>query len=280
MSPRETIQRVRSVRLVAPDDPDYLAAMAEQALAHRRFGPKDVQSATYRVSGRVEMAVRGWLAERVPILAERVIGAQVLYRGERSYTTLFLELDAVQGRDGIPSRVFEVKFTSNAAALRRGFAQLARASSLLEARYDRIDTAVVLVQAQHGPLVIDDPRLEDVVPVDPETLADDGALPPRALLCLDPESLLPFLGEEDRALLQAAREEGDANVLARLERSAAIGRGEEVALPAPSARPGATLSFGDEPAGVDGELADSPFAALRGLAGGGGRPGRGGATGG
>jgi hypothetical protein len=265
------------VQLLAPDDPAYLAAMAEQALAHRRFGPKDVQSATYRVSGRVEMAVRGWLAERVPILPERVIGAQVLYRGERSYTALFLELDAVQGRDGIPTRVFEVKFTSNAAALRRGFAQLARASSLLETRYDRIDTAVVLVQAQHGPLVIDDPRLEDVVPVDPESLVGDGALPPRALLRLDPEWLVPFLGEEDRALLQAARQEGDANVLARLERSAAIERGEEVALPVPPARSGVTLSFGDGSEGADDELADSPFAALRSLAGGGG-PERGGAT--
>ena len=265
MSPRETIHKVRSVRLVSPDDPAYFSAMAEQALAHRRFGPKEEQTATYRVSGRVELAVRGWLAERVPMLEKRVVAADVLFRGGRSYSPLFLELDAVQGRDGTPSRIFEVKFTSNAAALRRGFAQLARARRLLELRYDRVETAVVLVQADRGPLVIDDPRLEDVVQVEPADLVANAPLPPRALLRLDPERLAAYLAHQDLALLREARDEGDANVTARLERSAAAERGEALPARERPVRPGATLSFGDEPGDADDALADSPFAALRGL---------------
>lgn len=265
----DAVQKVRSVRLVLPDDPAYLSAMAEQALAHRRFGPKEEQTATYRVSSRIELAVRAWLGERVPLLEERIVAAEVLFRDARSYEPLFLELDAVQGRGGIPGRIFEVKFTSNAAALRRGFAQLARARRLLESRYDRIDSAVVLVQADRGPLVIEDPRLDDVEQVTAQDLAM-ASLPPRALLRLDAAELAPFLGAEDLALLLTARDESDANVTARHERSAAIERGEDVPPPERRARPGATLSFGGEPGADDDALADSPFAALRTLGSGGG----------
>ena len=277
MSVRETIHKVRSVRLVPPDDPDYLAAMAEQALAHRRFGPKEEQTATYRVSGRVETAVRAWLAERVSLLPERVVAAEVLFRDARSYTPLFLELDAVEGRDGVPERIFEVKFTSNAAALRRGFGQLARARSLLETRYDRVETAVVLVQADRGPLVLDDPRLEDVIAIEAGDLTSGGPLPARALLRLDPECLAPHLAEEDAALLQDARDESDANVTARQERLAAVERGETLAPRERPVRQGATLTFGGEPGGDEDPLADSPFAALRGLAVDGTQPTRDGA---
>ena len=264
MSARETIHKMRSVRLVPPDDPAYLAAMAEQALAHRHFGPKEAQTATYRVSSRVELAVRGWLAERVPLLEQRIIAADVLFRDARSYVPLFLELDAVQGAHGVPTRIFEVKFTSNAAALRRGFAQLARARRLLEARYERVEAVVILVQADRGPLVLDDPHLADVVTVEVADLTGAAPLPARPVLRLDPATLAAFLAPEDRALLHAARDESDANVSARQERSAAVERGEQVPPRERQIRVGATLSFGDEPE-ADDRLADSPFAALRRL---------------
>ena len=273
MSARDTIQKVRSVRLVTPEDPTYLSTMSEQALAHRRFGPREEQTATYRISGRVERAVRDWLGARVTLLEERILAADVLFRDARSYEPLFLELDAVQGRDGVPVRIFEVKFTSNAAALRRGFAQLARARRLLEARYEQIDSAVVLVQADRGPLVIDDARLDDMV----EVTADDlrrPALPSRALLRVDSAELASLLDAEELALLLTARDESDANVSARQERLAAIERGEDRPTPARTARPGATLSFGDAPGPDEDAFADSPFAALRGL-GNAGRPGDG-----
>jgi hypothetical protein len=87
---RDRIWKVRSVRLVAPDDAAYLSAMAEQALAHRRYGPREETTATYRVSGRIEAAVRVWLAARVPLLSERVVAAEVLYREARGYESVYL----------------------------------------------------------------------------------------------------------------------------------------------------------------------------------------------
>ena len=63
--------KVRRVALVRPDDPAYLAAMSAQALAHRRLGPRQDPGDIYRASGLVEAAVRGWLGQRVPLLAER-----------------------------------------------------------------------------------------------------------------------------------------------------------------------------------------------------------------
>ncbi len=262
MNEREPFHRVRSVRLVPLDDEGYLAAMAEQALAHRRYGPREETSATYRVSGRVETAVRGWLAARVPLLQERVLAAEVLYRGSRSYETLYLELDAVQGSGGAPTRVYEVKFTSNPAAIRRGFRQLARARSLLETRFERVDTVVVLVQSDRGSLDLDDPNLRDVVPIEPAAL-DDGMPPGLPLLRLDPTDLAEWLADEDPDLLRSARDEGDANVLARQERAARLEAGEELPEPHRPRRPNATITFGDDSPNDD---ADSPFAALRGLA--------------
>lgn len=257
------------MRLVPPDDPAYVAAMADQALAHRRFGPKEEQTATYRISGGIERGVRAWLAERVPMMDERIVAADVLYRDSRAYEPLFLELDAVEGEEGFPRRIYEVKFTSNAGALRRGFGQLARARDLLESRYERIEVMLVLVQADRGPLSIEDPRLADVVQVTPADVVHAGPAPGRALLRLDPVELAAYLEADDLALLSTARDEGDANVSARQERLAALERGEE--LPPRERRPpraGATISFGDEPEDDEEKLSSSPFAALRALASG------------
>lgn len=265
MNEREPFHRVRSVCLVPLDNAGYLAAMAEQALAHRRYGPREETSATYRVSSRVETAVRGWLAARVPLLQERVLKAEVLYRGSRSYETLYLELDAVQGSGGVPARVYEVKFTSNPAAIRRGFRQLARARSLLETRFERVDTVVVLVQSDRGSLDLDDPNLRDVVPLEPAALRD--SMPPGLpLLRLDPADLTEWLADEDPDLLRSARDEGDANVLARQERAARLEAGEELPELRRPRRPNATITFGDDSSADD---ADSPFAALRALGRGG-----------
>jgi hypothetical protein len=263
VSARDVIRKVRDVRLVPPDDPAYLAAMAEQALAHRRFGPKEEQSATYRASGRVESAVRQWLGERVELLAERVLAADVLYEDERSYRPLYLELDAVQGSRGVPRRVFEVKFTSNLAAIRRGFGQVARSVRLLGTRW-AIDGAVVLVSADRGGLNPTDPRVQDLRFVAADDLAQDS-LPGHALLRIALSDLAPFLTGEEHDLVREARDEGDANVTARLERAARLDAGEQLPHPERAPRPGATISFGD--GGEPGADEDSPFAILRGLAG-------------
>jgi hypothetical protein len=261
VSAREAIHRVRAIQLVGTDDPGYLSAMADQALAHRHYGPKEDQSATYHVSGRVEAAARAWLSARVPLLPERVIAADVLYRDARAYERLYLELDAVEGRDGIPSRVYEVKFTSNLAAMRRGFGQVARAVRLLETRFDRVEGVVILVAARRGDFDREDPRLADLASIAAEDLAAP-ALPEHPLLEIDLQDLGPYLAPEDLVLLETARDEGDANVTAREERAARTA--EEGPLPPPDRprRPAATLAFGGETEPSEDE---SPFAILRRL---------------
>jgi hypothetical protein len=265
VSARDVIHKVRSVRLVATDDPGYLAAMSEQALAHRRYGPKEEQSATYRVSARVEEAVRAWLAAHVTLLPERVLAADVLYQGARAYARVYLELDAVQGRNGTPTRVYEVKFTSNLNAVRRGFGQVARAVRLLGSRYDRVAGVVVLVPARRSEFDPEDPRVADLSRIGAQDLAGPE-LPPSPLLVIALGELAPYLTPEDCDLLSAALDEGEANVAAREER-AALPADETPSQPERSAPLGATLAFGDDEGGVE----DSPFAVLKRWA----RPGRG-----
>ncbi|HET7677479.1 MAG TPA: hypothetical protein VFK38_06465 [Candidatus Limnocylindrales bacterium] len=261
------IAKVRSVRLVPVDDPAYLAAMAEQALAHRRFGPKEEQSAGYRVSGRIEEVVRTWLGRQSRLLPERIVAAEVLRSGARAYEPLYLELDAVQvvgapDPVGPPAvRVYEIKFTSNPAAILRGFRQLRRAARLLRLSGSRVEEVVAAVQAHRGVFPRDDSRLAELAWLRPQDVGR-ASLPGRALLPLAIADLGELLEDEDRALLETAQDEADANVGARRERDARRAAGEEVAPVDRAAREGAHLRFGDEdePAG-----ADSPFAALRRL---------------
>jgi hypothetical protein len=263
MGARDSIHRIRSVELVPTDDAAYLAAMAEQALAHRRYGPREEQSATYRVSGRIEAAVRAWLGERVPLLAQRVIAAEVLYRDARRYESLYLELDVVEGRDGVPARIYEVKFTSNPAAALRAFGQLGRALRLLQSRFDDVDGLAVVVHGSRSGFDPADTRLTGVALLRSDMLATRPA-PQRALLELELDELSSWLSEEEFALLDAAQDEGDANVAARQERARQGDSGDgEPRRPERERRPGATLTFDGE---LDQESAsDSPFAALRGL---------------
>jgi len=264
VSARDAIHKVRSVRLVRPDDAAYLAAMADQALAHRRYGAREETTATYRASGRVEEAVRTWLATRVPLLPERILSAEVLYRDARTYQPLFLELDAVEGRDGTPARVYEIKFTTSVSSLRRGFGQVERAVRLLGARFERIEGVVVVLLAGRGALDSADPWLAEISTIAPDDLGSNARLPARPLLTVPLEDVAANLAPGELELLQAALDEGDANAIARVERSARIEAGEDVPVARRAPLPGATLTFdGDEPP----EASESPFAVLRGLGG-------------
>src|SRR3989304_5655192 len=50
--------KIRWGGLVRPDDPEYLAAMSAQALAHRRIGPRQDPGEIYRASSVAGAAVR------------------------------------------------------------------------------------------------------------------------------------------------------------------------------------------------------------------------------
>jgi hypothetical protein len=256
--------KVRRVDLVRPDDPDYLAAMSSAAQAHRRLGPRQDPGHIYRASGPVESAVRGWLAERLPLLPERVIDVELLLDGQRAYERRFIELDAVEGRDGVPRRIIEAKFSASPGAIRRGLAQLGRARGLLDRRWDGVASMLVLVEANRSGVEIDRERFRDLRLIGPNDLArDDGPDAPLLVLALADLSL--HLTSTDLAAIERGRDEGDELTTRRRER-ATEDAAEDAVEPRlePAVRrvePGASLTFG-----ATDESDDSPFAALRGLA--------------
>jgi hypothetical protein len=252
------IRKVRSVRLLPADDPDYRDAMAAQATAHRRFGEKQDPGATYRASSVVEGAVLAWLAERERLRPERVIAADVLPDGGRAYERLWLELDAVADLPDGGLRVHEVKFTTSPNALLRGFRQLRRAARLLRTVWPRVETLVVAVPADAGTFDRDEPRLADVAWLEPDALAHRIA--GRAVLTLPLDELHARLDEAGRGLLAAARSESEGLVRDRRERRDRREAGETIGDVARPRRPAATVAFGDE-AGAD----ESPFAVLERL---------------
>jgi hypothetical protein len=260
--------KVRRLDLVRPDDPGYLAAMSEAAQAHRRLGPRQDPGHIYRASGGVETAVRDWLAERVSLLPERVIDVDLLLDGRRAYERRYIELDAVEGTDGLPRRVFEAKFSSSPGAIRRGLAQLGRARALLGRRWDAVASLLVLVEANRSGVEIDRERFQYLRLIGPDEVAGDpGSDTPLLVLAL--ADLTRYLSADDLTAIERGRDEGDELTDRRRERAAADddegGAGDRRAgwpepLPRP-VEPAASLTFG----GTD-EADESPFAALRGLA--------------
>ena len=260
---REPI-KVRRVDLVRVDDPAYLEEMSRQAAAHRRLGPRQDPGDLYRASGLVEAALRAWLAARLPLLEERVIDAEILPAGERAYVRRFQELDAVAGRDGIPERVIEMKFSASAGAVRRGLGQLGRARGLLRHRWVGISGLLVLVEASRTRVELDLERLRDVEVIEQDALDRPAGLAAMALLVLTTRDLHDHLDAEARAIVELGHDEGDALTAARAERAALAAEldgtaGETTARPARAVEPEPSVTFGGDD--VD-EPDASPFAAL------------------
>ncbi|MGH2407630.1 MAG: hypothetical protein ACRDF7_06100 [Candidatus Limnocylindrales bacterium] len=254
--------KVRRVDLVRPDDPAYLAAMSEAAQSHRRLGPPGDPGDIYRASSRIETAVRGWLAERLTLLSERVIDADLLLEGRRSYERRFIELDAVEGEAGRPRRVIEVKFSASAGAVRRGLAQLGRARALLGRRWEHVGRLLVLVEANRSGVDIDRERFRDLRIVSAADIAAERG-PDAPLLVLELADLASHLSDADLAAVELGRDQGDVLTTRRRER-ALEDAGEPEARPERAALPAASVTF---TGGDDGDAAeDSPFATLRGLA--------------
>ncbi|MET1231710.1 MAG: hypothetical protein ABWY52_02520 [Candidatus Limnocylindrales bacterium] len=256
--------KVRRVDLVRVDDPAYVEEMSRQAAAHRRLGPRQDPGDLYRASGLVEAAVRTWLGERLPLLDERIIDAELLPPGERAYVRRFQELDAVIGRAGEPERVVEMKFSANGGAVRRGISQLGRARALLRHRWPDVAGLLVLVEANRTGVELDFDRLREVELVGPEALSRPDSLHPTTLIVLTAADLADHLDAKARGVIERGHDEGDALTAARLTRAARDSEADD-AMGAPQASPGwpaqapsATFDTGDEPDA-------SPFAALAGL---------------
>jgi hypothetical protein len=191
--------------------------------------------------------------------------ADLLPHGRRAYERRYLELDAIEGRDGAPSRIIEVKFSTNPASVRRGLTQLGRARDLLGQRWDDPSTLLVLVEANRSGVEVDLERFRGLRLVAADELSDrDGQGP--SLLVLPLAALTSHLSAAEMAALERGRDEGQGLTDRRQEREAAAAAGEPVAEPASAGAvddrrtgPAGVLTFGDD-------AEDSPFAALRRLA--------------
>ncbi|MEI7742301.1 MAG: hypothetical protein WCK58_00980 [Chloroflexota bacterium] len=256
---RTEFQKVHSARLVAADDADYLADCRRHAADNRSYAPREELNAASRAGQIIEIAARAWMATTAGSRNDRIVAADVLPWGARTYETRFFELDVVAGL-AEPQAVLEVKWTSNPQVAARGAGQVHRAIDLLGHVHPGIRGAVLYVQADRGP-VRAHPALEHVVDVGDGRLPwPDGRRVP--IFRLPVELLVSYVPEGDRVILEAARDEADASVAARLERAAVREAG---GTPEP-ARPGLRPERSDVIAYRDADQAPaSPFAMLREL---------------
>lgn len=98
----------RHVRLVKPDDPDYIAFMRRMADTRpSRGGPR---AAGEYLGGLVELAIRHWLGGFVPLQEERILAWEQRQRNGR-HGTLYRELDAVWRIDFESLCLYEMKLT-------------------------------------------------------------------------------------------------------------------------------------------------------------------------
>ncbi len=98
----------RHVRLVRPDDPDYIAFMRRMADARpSRGGPR---AAGEVLGGLTEMCVRHWLAGFVTLADERILAWEQRLRNGR-HGAQFRELDAVWQIDAESLCLYEMKLT-------------------------------------------------------------------------------------------------------------------------------------------------------------------------
>lgn len=99
----------RHVRLVTPDDPEYIAFM--RRMADKRPSRGGPRAAGELLGGLVEQAVRHWLGGRVPLQEERILAWEQRLRNGR-HATLYRELDAVWRIDDESLCLYEMKLTT------------------------------------------------------------------------------------------------------------------------------------------------------------------------
>ncbi|HZO91637.1 MAG TPA: hypothetical protein VFB38_25165 [Chthonomonadaceae bacterium] len=99
----------RNVRLVKPDDPDYIAFM--RRMADKRPSRGGPRAAGEYLGGMVEQAVRHWLGGYVPLQEERILSWEQRLRNGR-HATLYRELDAVWTIDHESLCLYEMKLTT------------------------------------------------------------------------------------------------------------------------------------------------------------------------
>src|SRR5690349_18193115 len=99
----------RDIRLVKPDDPEYIAFMRRMADNRpSRGGPRH---AGEFLGGLVEQCVRHWLNGYIPLREERILTWEQRLRNGR-HGRMFRELDAVWTIDHESLCLYEMKLTT------------------------------------------------------------------------------------------------------------------------------------------------------------------------
>jgi hypothetical protein len=146
----------RNVRLVTPDDAEYIGFM--RRMADKRPSRGGPRAAGEYLGGLVELCVRHWLGKIVPLQEERILCWEQRLRNGRS-GTLYRELDAAWAIDHESLCLYEMKLTypenmENGVGLR----QLDIAAEILftDPRYQYILKRLVYVAEERVTVTEDD----------------------------------------------------------------------------------------------------------------------------
>lgn len=148
-----------NVQLVTPEDPEYIAFM--RRMADRRPSRGGPRQAGEYLGGLVELCVRHWLAQQVPLQEARILTYEQRQRNGRQ-ARLYRELDAVWPIDEVSLCLFEMKLTFPENMERGvGLFQLETATEILFAsgRYDYILKRLVYVAETKVTVLEDVPEL-------------------------------------------------------------------------------------------------------------------------
>lgn len=159
------VDTFRNVKLVKPDDPDYIAFMRRMADQRpSRGGPR---SAGEYLGGLVELCVRHWLSKFVPLQEERILSWEQRLRNGR-HGTLYREIDAIWQIDHESLCLYEMKFTypenmEKGVGIRQ--LDIAADTLFLDKRYQYILKRLVYV-AEERVKVLEEENIPDLTPED------------------------------------------------------------------------------------------------------------------
>ncbi len=149
-----------NVRLVTPDDAEYISFM--RRMADRRPSRGGPRAAGEVLGGLVERAVRHWLNKSVPLIDERILVWEQRQRNGRN-ATLYREIDAIRQIDEESLCLYEMKLTFPENMERGvGLRQLDASTETLFAsgRYQYLLKRLVYVGTEHVTVLDGLPELE------------------------------------------------------------------------------------------------------------------------
>jgi hypothetical protein len=130
-------------RLIDDQDRQYRAFLEQIMLTRQNNKAIRLPRARDLFGGEAEIALRGWLGERLP-LSERRYVEYLEHRG-RAAVKKYRELDAVSLPDQKTIHVFEIKASQKATSLRRARQQLGDTRTILKMLFARVYTTILLV---------------------------------------------------------------------------------------------------------------------------------------